>query len=418
VAARHEQVGDRRVVHALPDPLPDEGRVLLVDRARLDHLGEACEPLLEAGLLPQLREDLDPLLGREPRDRSRVVAVDVVVRRLRAQLEDPPVVLGEPRVLLVEKVPVAQRDTVVRGALEDPQLLDTRGDLGDQLHGRGAGADDAHATAVDGEAVRPPPRVAPVALEVRDPFEVREVVRGQHAHGRQHEPGPGHATVVEPDLPFGCLGVPARRPDPGVDLDVPAEVETVDDEVEVALALGLAREALLPAPLAQQLVGEGVRVGDALGVESGAWVAAPVPGASDAAATLVGLDAEAGLPQAVDRVDAGRPGTDHDGVDQRDLPLLRVAQAVTHAVAPIGSALQPVVTTRSPFSAGGSGPRSRQGHGRVGGRRPEERAAWASKSALLLHACCRSRRVMAMSSVSPVASQSRHSAMYSIGPPP
>ena len=77
-----------------------------------------------------------------------------------------------------------------------------------------------------------------------------------------------------------------RRLDRAAELHVLAEVELVGDVVQVAEVLGLAREALLPVPLLQQLLGEGVAVGDALGVEAGARVAVPEPRAAEVVAGL------------------------------------------------------------------------------------------------------------------------------------
>jgi hypothetical protein len=95
---------------------------------------------------------------------------------------------------------------------------------------------------------------------------------------------------------------------------VAAEVEPVDDVVEVALGLRLPGEELLPLPLLEQLPGEHVAVGVALGVEPGAGVAVPVPGPADAAACLEQRDGEAGLPRPVELVDAGDARTDDEDI--------------------------------------------------------------------------------------------------------
>ena len=103
--------------------------------------------------------------------------------------------------------------------------------------------------------------------------------------------------------------------DRGVEAHVAPEVEPVDDVVEVALGLGLPGEVLLPLPLVEQLLREEVAVGVALGVEPGARVAVPEPGAADAAAGLEQQRGEAGFARAVQLVDAGDAGADDQHVD-------------------------------------------------------------------------------------------------------
>ena len=92
------------------------------------------------------------------------------------------------------------------------------------------------------------------------------------------------SATVTIQVPDGV--VPHRRVTGASKRDVAAEVEPVDHVVEVALDLGLAGEVLLPLPLVEELLREEVAVGVALGVEAGARVAVPEPGAADAAAGL------------------------------------------------------------------------------------------------------------------------------------
>ena len=113
-----------------------------------------------------------------------------------------------------------------------------------------------------------------------------------------------------------CGGrVERRGGDRGAEAHVAAEVEAVDDVVQVALGLGLLGEVLLPLPLVEELLREQVAVGVALRVEAGAGVAVPVPGAADAAAGLDQRHREARLARAVQLVDAGDPGADDEDVD-------------------------------------------------------------------------------------------------------
>src|SRR5262249_33791732 len=121
-------------------------------------------------------------------------------------------------------------------------------------------------------------------------------------------------TVFPLDLPLIRGLVVGDCLDPAVELDVAAEIELVGDEVAVAQSLRLSREVLAPFPLAQDLLGEGVAVGPALGVEPGTRVAVPVPGAADAAAGLEHPRVEAEPAQPVKLVHAGDAGADDDRV--------------------------------------------------------------------------------------------------------
>src|SRR5262245_63038162 len=74
--------------------------------------------------------------------------------------------------------------------------------------------------------------------------------------------------------------------DARVALDVALEIELVRDKVQIPLDLRLAGEMFAPLPFVEQVLGEGVLVGIALRVETGAGVAIPVPGAADIGAGL------------------------------------------------------------------------------------------------------------------------------------
>lgn len=69
-----------------------------------------------------------------------------------------------------------------------------------------------------------------------------------------------------------------------VQLHVAAQVEAVDDLVQVLLDFGLFQVARGPVPFLQQVLVEGVAVDEALGVGFRAGVAVEVPSAADAAA--------------------------------------------------------------------------------------------------------------------------------------
>ena len=77
---------------------------------------------------------------------------------------------------------------------------------------------------------------------------------------------------------------------------------------------------LRPLPRALQFGIERVAVVDGLDVAACAGIAVPVPGAADVAGLLDHHSGEAGLAQAMQEVEAGKPGAD-DG----DIDLLRRA---------------------------------------------------------------------------------------------
>ena len=137
---------------------------------------------------------------------------------------------------------------------------------------------------------RPPAGVVLHAAEVVAAGDVGQVRHRQHAGGGDEEAGPSRRAVVGGDGPGAGGSSQTAAVTGGAEADVAPEVEPVDHVVEVALGLGLAGEVLLPLPLVEELLREEVAVGVALGVEPGAGVAVPEPGAADAAA---GLDAAA-----------------------------------------------------------------------------------------------------------------------------
>ena len=161
------------------------------------------------------------------------------------------------------------------------------GDLGNELHGSGAGSN--HSDTLAGQIhpfLGPTSRVAPRALEVVDAFEVRHVVGRQQAHGSNKELPPSPVAILHRQLPASGLLVVYAGDDAGVEADVTAQVELVGYVVQVAFVLGLAGIQFLPIPLLEKLFGEGIAVGVALGVKARTGVAVPVPGPSDAGGVL------------------------------------------------------------------------------------------------------------------------------------
>ena len=115
--------------------------------------------------------------------------------------------------------------------------------------------------------------------------------------------------------------IPVRGRDRAAELHVAAQVELVGDMVQVFQRVGLGGEMLLPVPFLHQLLGKGVAVGPAFGIEAGAGIAVPVPGAADIGAGLEDARGHAQFAQAVEHEHAGNPGADDDRVVGRDLIL-------------------------------------------------------------------------------------------------
>ena len=123
--------------------------------------------------------------------------------------------------------------------------------------------------------------------------------------------------VLQLDVPAARILLVMRGRDPALELDVAAQVELVGDVIQIALGLGLAGEVLLPVPFFQQFLRKGVAVGPALGIEAGAGIAVPVPGAADAGAGFEHPHLEAEFSQLVELVEAGNTGADDDRVEIR-----------------------------------------------------------------------------------------------------
>jgi hypothetical protein len=204
--------------------------------------------------------------------------------------------------------------------LEDDEVRRLLGDLRDRLHPGGAGADHRDPLAAEvHRLVRPRPGVVALARVVGEPRE-RWQVRGRDAADRRDEVARrGGAPVVGGDLPAVVRLVVHGPGDGRAELDVAAQVHLVGDEVEVVEDLRLAREALAPRPLVEDLRREVVaeHVVDALAVAAGARVAVPVPGAPHAVAALEHLHRHVELPQVMQHGEAAEARPHHDGVEIR-----------------------------------------------------------------------------------------------------
>ena len=143
--------------------------------------------------------------------------------------------------------------------------------------------------------------------------------------------------VLQLDVPAARILLIVRGGDAALELDVATQIEFVGDVIQIALGLGLAGEVLLPVPFFQQFLRKGVAVSPALGIEAGAGIAVPVPGAADAGAGFEHPHLEAEFAQLVELVEAGNAGADDDRVEIRARirpSLVRGRLRVSHALIP------------------------------------------------------------------------------------
>ena len=201
-----------------------------------------------------------------------------------------------------------------RCALEDRQVIHQRGDLGDHLDRRRAGADDGNAFSAQLQCVVPARGVDRRAAELLDAGDVRQVGHRQHPAGVDQEAGadlllPARGLEVEnPDV----VGVVERGAQHGgAEADLRSQAVLVDTVGGVVGQLGAGRVG--PRPFGALLEGE--LVGERRDVDRDPGIGVPVP---RAARLLAGLDDQVVVhPGAIelDRgADAGEPGTDDDDV--------------------------------------------------------------------------------------------------------
>src|SRR5581483_607213 len=189
---------------------------------------------------------------------------------------------------------------------------------------RRAGPDHSHALARKvGVAMRPSGGVVPFALEVIEPRNIGEMMGGQDADRGDEKTRARPPSVRRCDLPSIPALVEARGNDPGVELDVLAQIELVGDVVQVALGFGLPREMLLPVPFPKQLIRERISVRVALRIESCARITVPIPGAANSSTFLVDVNREAHLAEPVQLEQTGNAGADDDRVEPLNSRLPR-----------------------------------------------------------------------------------------------
>ena len=188
IGGRLQQLCDLRILHDLADLLAH-----ILGRGVVRRLVERKVVVggheVQAALLPFGR--------RRPCWRSSGVsssaplvgsAADNAVARFLARLPAQLRIVVFPGLLVLRRqVVVARRKRVVRRALEHGQVLRLRRDHRDRLDRRRAGADDADAQAGEVHALmRPLAGVVGLALEARQPLEVRRARVGERAGRHDH----------------------------------------------------------------------------------------------------------------------------------------------------------------------------------------------------------------------------------------
>ena len=190
----------------------------------------------------------------------------------------------------------------------------------DRLDAGRPGADDAHAQARKVNASgRPHAGVIPLALERIEPLEFGNVGQRQVACGHDAVARDDHIAAISPDGPAVGVGVELRGHDARVALDACAQLEPVGHVVDVLKDLGLAGKAFGPVPLLLEFLGERVGILCAFDVAARARIAIPEPGAANIAAGLEHLHLVAQAPQAIERIQPGKTGADHDDVESTGL---------------------------------------------------------------------------------------------------
>ena len=197
------------------------------------------------------------------------------------------------------------------------------GNQRDRLDSGRSRADDRDALAGELDLLtRPTTGEIDLALEVFDAIDLRRLGRGETAGGHDVIAAGYSRAVVGREQPAFHGLIPRRRRDPCAKADVTPQIIAIGNEAKVAQDFGLGCVFLRPFPRALQLRIEGVAVVDGLNVAARAGISVPVPGAADVVGLLQRHNCEAGLAQAMQKVQAGKAGTHH-----RDINLKRVSVA-------------------------------------------------------------------------------------------
>ena len=318
VVGRDQQLAEPRVLQPGAHLLAHEFGDLLADLGIEEHLAEGRQPQLERAVRVAVLKMRPALLGGKviPLPVEVVFEAGEGVGQRLAQFLEPRLVGGD---FLGAVGGVLHRQHVLRRADEDLQLGHLVGDGLDHLDAGGTDADHPDALARKVDALAGPARgMDDPALEAVLPGEDVGHGRGQHPAAGHQEPGVINLALVGGDGPAVPVLVEDGASDRGREADVAPQAEAVGDIAQPALDLGLPGEARAPGPVLVQVLREQILIDVSLGVELGAGIAVPVPGAAHVARRVEGPHLQAELAQLVQLVKPGHPGPD----DQRVQHLL------------------------------------------------------------------------------------------------
>ena len=246
-----------------------------------------------------------------------------VVRRMGQQ----PLCAGHDRVGVAGDRPRPLRRALVHG-----HRLHAVGDLGQQLHHGGAGANHRDALAVDRQALGPLRRMEAHAGEVGRAFDARDLRVAQLPDGADEEARAQLRLAIGPlqaRHPLARVVVPAGAHQPRREADVPAQADGLDHLQQVGHDVFAAREVARP----QEARPERQRVGVVRRVHAAARIAVHVPGAADLGRLLDDGEGHAELGQAGAQRDAADPRADDQHVvvaSRRTTLALGPAHAARH----------------------------------------------------------------------------------------
>ena len=195
-------------------------------------------------------------------------------------------------------------------------MIDLVGECRYQLDSRAACADDPDTFRPQVDApVRPVAGVIPVAGEIGQAGYIGHRGARKAAGGEDAVPGGHGVALVGHYVPAQGVLVQYRPGHVATEGEMAPQIEPVGDVVQIGQDLGLRGEAFGPVPFLFELVGEGVRIVDALYVTAATRVTIPEPGSPDPRTCLESPNRQSLGPQPVDHVEAGDAGSHHDNVD-------------------------------------------------------------------------------------------------------
>src|ERR1700724_1726784 len=136
----------------------------------------------------------------------------------------------------------------------------------------------------------------------------------EQAGGTDNVTASGAQTAVRLNRPSFLALVVHDTLDACVELDIALQIKFVRDKMQIPLDFRLPREMLAPIPSIDQVLAEGILIGIAFGIETGARVPIPVPGAAEISAGLEHSRRETQLAEFMESIKAGNSGADYDRI--------------------------------------------------------------------------------------------------------